>query len=410
MIDVYYNNTAYMPENLYIVPTLHGKQWDYSTWDPLHVRLDSRHDPSCEGMWSCPGDDPVIIDKAQGQHEIDSPYGSLGPHDVYWVMCGDSGAAGKPTVVGACTHDEKLLQKDWLSGDMGAGAGSGHLVFTALNDTVNAKFVKILFGDMLAIAYCLILPVCALIGYQMFIASWSGRTAGLQDTVPRVFIGVLAIAVSYQLVTMLIEVFDILNMGVVYLHKSLPYPAGVVAGGVFTYTDDKDLLSYRGIVIPVNQWGCTINDFVGILKQKLISDLASFIPFIGGVLQFALGIKDAIELFERLAEFLQFLLSVNLCVQLFIRIIMINYYILMAPVAFGCWGLPAGVGEKVVGQWAKGFLSILFIQTVQLFVLTTLPLLAPQYPDLATNFHIMNEIFRELPKVIVLAVVVQVPN
>lgn len=425
--DVYYNSTAYDPPAIIEIPTVHGKTDIFATKDNLHAVLDSRHDPSCGdgGDWSCPGDDPVIIDQVDvgykdpalesTQPGLNSEYPYKNLQDIqpsYWVMCGNSGAEGKPpTVVGACTDDEGLLQQDWLSGDMGAGPGSGHLVFTALNDTINEKYVKILFGDMLVIAYALILPVCALIGYQLFIASWSGRTAGIQDTVPRVLIGVLAIAVSYQLVTMLIEVFDILDWGVVQLHVTLGYPAGTIAGGVFTYARDNDHFSYRGIVIPVNRWGCTIDDFVGILKQKLISDVSSFIPFIGGVLQFALGIKDAIELFERLAEFLQFLLSVNLCVQLFIRIIMINYYILMAPVAFGCWGLPAGVGEKVVGQWAKGFLSILFIQTVQLFVLTTLPLLAPLYPaGLSTNFHLINEIFRELPSVIVLAVVVQVPK
>ena len=411
----YFNPTAYDPPAILEIPTVHGETGRFDTADNLHVKLDRRHDPSCDGgSWSCPGDDPVIITLANVSFK---GYANLqGIQPVFWVMCGASGATRKAlggSSVGACSYNSEVLQADWLSGDRGKGAGSGHLVFTSLDDTINQKYVKILFGDTLAIAYALITPVCVLIGYQLFVASWTGRSASLQDTVPRVLLSVVAIAISYQLVTMLIVIFDIFDVAIVNVHVALPYPPGVVAGGVFTYTAaaDNDPLSYRGIVIPVNQWGCTIDDFVGILTKKLISDAMAFIPFVGGMLQFALGIADAIDLFLHLAEFLRFLLSLNLCVQLFIRIILINYYILMAPVAFGCWGLPAGAGEKVVGQWMKGFLSILFVQTVQLFVLTTLPLIAPEYPSMpATHFHIINEVFRELPSVIVLAVVVQIPK
>ena len=105
------------------------------------------------------------------------------------------------------------------------------------------------------------------------------------------------------------------------------------------------------------------------------------------------------------------LLSINLAVQVFMRVALVNYYILTAPVAFGCWGLPGGFGQRVVGQWFKGFCSILFTQGVQLFVLTTLPLLLPSLPQLPVDaFGVFTIILNQLPRIIILMAVIKVPS
>jgi hypothetical protein len=118
-----------------------------------------------------------------------------------------------------------------------------------------------------------------------------------------------------------------------------------------------------------------------------------------------------IDFAKHIGEFLMLIMSVMLCVQAFVRIILLNYYILVGPVVFACWGLPGGMGNNVVRQWAKGFASLLFVQTVQIFVLTTLPLIMPTFPTLPTDtFGLINVLLGQLPRVIVVVAAVQVPK
>jgi hypothetical protein len=442
--DVYFNPSAYKPTAMIEVG------WGNTHNPPSNAansltQLDNHHGPTCiGGKWTCPGDDPVIIDLMNG--DIISNNGDTSNSGItsnpgtnstkkseddvsvgypkFWVMCGSKGAKGK--AVQSCTMDPMVLKEDWLSGDKGVAPNSGNLVFTPLSETVNQENVKKLFGSMQAIGYVLLVPVCVLIGYQLFWAAFNGRVTSVQETIPRVLFSVVAIGLSYELVTMLIALFDLIDIAIVNMHVALPYPKGVLLSNVFSWgsgvgsgehaktpldpTIDVDPLSFRAIVIPTVRWGCVVKDFEHLLLMKLISDIVSFVPIVGAAAQFGMGISDAIYLFQHLPEFADFLLSINLCTQLFVRIIMINYYVLMAPVAFGCWGLPAGIGERVVNQWAKGFLSLLFVQTVQLFVLTTLPLIAPEFPNLPSPFPLLDLVLQQLPSVIVLAVIVQIPK
>jgi hypothetical protein len=193
----------------------------------------------------------------------------------------------------------------------------------------------------------------------------------------------------------------------------LGYPDVKLNGYNLSYTleGENDPLSFRGIVMPVSRWGCVMNQFMEILVQKIVTQFLGFIPFVGGVLKLAKGISDAVRALKDIGEFCTLLLSINFAVQVFVRVALVNYYILTAPLAFGCWGLPGGLGQRVVGQWFRGFCSILFTQGVQLFVLTTLPLLLPDLPHLPTDsFGILNIVLKQLPRVIILMAVIKVPN
>jgi hypothetical protein len=107
---------------------------------------------------------------------------------------------------------------------------------------------------------------------------------------------------------------------------------------LLTYTLDgeNDPASFRGIVVPISRWGCIANDFVAILAEKLASDLAGFIPFVGGIIKLALGIVDAIEVFKRIGEFIVLIMSIMLCTQVFVRIVFVNYYILILTCFLTC--------------------------------------------------------------------------
>jgi hypothetical protein len=90
---------------------------------------------------------------------------------------------------------------------------------------------------------------------------------------------------------------------------------------------------------------------------------------------------------------------------------LLNYYILMTPVAFGCWALPGGVGQRVVHLWFKGFFTVLFVQVAQLFVLTTLPLLLPPPPQIfADKLGIMQGLVLQFPLMLTLCAMLVTPR
>jgi hypothetical protein len=377
--------------------------------------------PTCDsiGKWQCPNNGAVTLIQQQFQ-EFESTKGVLDTYlgkypPVFAVFC----SANTTGFIFPCSDDDKgnpnvgMIQKDWLSGNVGVASGSGHLVGTFLSDTLQQPKLQALFSDSLGVGYFLITPLIILVGYQLLYASWVVRQMNILEILPRLLLSIVAIGLSYQIASMLINLTDTFNTAIVRLHATMPYPLVRVGSHGYAYTldGDNDPTSFRGIVVPVSRWGCVLNDFMAILGMKFLSDLSGFIPFVGGFTKFALGIVDMIDVFKHVGEFMLLILSINLCTQAFVRIILINYYIVMAPIAFACWSLPAGVGQRGLSQWAKGFLSILFIQTAQLFVLTTLPLLTPEFPDLPLDrFGAINMIFKQLPRVIALMAVVQVPK
>ncbi|HEY4033683.1 MAG TPA: hypothetical protein VGL94_06965 [Ktedonobacteraceae bacterium] len=325
-----------------------------------------------------------------------------------WVFpCSDS-KSGK--------INEAVLQNDWLSGNSGTGGTEkhpGHISVTYADETHSQTYLVSLYSLTLALGYTLVTPALILIGYQLLWSSWTfGRVAAM-EMLARLLLSILAVSMSYELTTMLIGLSNVVSHGVVSLHASLGYPDVKLNGNNLTYTleGESDPSSFRGIVVPVSRWGCVMNTFMEILLQKVVTDMLAFVPFVGGLLKLAKGIHDAVQALKDLGEFLTLVLSINFAVQVFVRVVLVNYYILTAPVAFGCWGLPGGFGQKVVGQWFKGFCSILLTQGVQLFVLTTLPLLLPDLPQLPTDsFGIFTIILKQLPRVIVLMAVIKVPT
>ena len=104
-------------------------------------------------------------------------------------------------------------------------------------------------------------------------------------------------------------------------------------------------------------------------------------------------------------------LSVVLFIQVFVRIFLLNYYILMSPLAFGCWALPGKVGQRVLRLWCKGFFSILFIQVLQLFILTTLPLILPTLPQIPSDsVGLIQSFMLEFPPILTVSVALMAPR
>ena len=76
-------------------------------------------------------------------------------------------------------------------------------------------------------------------------------------------------------------------------------------------------------------------------------------------------------------------------------------------------GVAWGVGQNVVRLWGKGFLSVLFVQAVQLFILTTLPLLLPPLPQSFVangGEHILQTLLLQVPPILTLCVTLMAPT
>ncbi|HWS83653.1 MAG TPA: chitinase, partial [Ktedonobacteraceae bacterium] len=333
-----------------------------------------------------------------------------------WVFpCSDIPSA----TGGGSRPDEKTINQDWLSGDVPVAtqnttfSGGGRLFYTYSNDTEDLPQIKGLFGIMQVLGFSLITPILLLIGYQFMLGASMFRYAGALEGLSRVVLGALAVGVSFELVHMLVSFENTLAAGILVLHNEHPFPKTIINGTLVPYRLAGDPpTSYRGIVMPMSRWGCAINDFLGIVSVSFVTNtLGSIIPLIGGLAHLAGHVTNMSDLIRRSCEMLLAVLSYVLWVQVFLRIILLNYYLLMAPLAFGCWALPGGIGQNVVRLWCKGFFTVLFMQIVQLFMLSTLPLLMPSMPQIASDgLGIMKGLLLQFPLILSLSVALLVPR
>ena len=318
---------------------------------------------------------------------------------------------------------EAIIKRDWLSGDSPtstrprAARQAGHIGYTYPEDTYTSPEISALFGYMQILAFFMLIPSIVLLGYSFLFKATSFRYAGSLEGISRVLLGGLAIAVSFALVKMLINLETSVSTGIVQLHAEFPYPRTVVNHISVPYTlatepPKRFPLSYRGLVVPMSRWGCAANDFIGIFSTQFITNgIASVIPLMGDFTHLAGVSTNLTDLTSRIGEMAIAVLSTLLWAQVFGRIIALNYYILTAPLSFGCWAMPGGIGQRVVGLWFKGFFSVLFSQVLQIFILTTLPLILPTLPQIpASSVGIMQGFLVEFPPILTLCITLMAPS
>jgi hypothetical protein len=321
--------------------------------------------------------------------------------------------------VGGSRPNEGVISQDWLSGNNPFVTkdtninGAGRIFYTYSNDTEDLPQIRNLFGLMQAFGFFLTTPAVVLVGYQFMLGASFFRYAGALEGLSRIVLGAMAVAVSFQLVHMLVGLENDFTAGIIALHDEHPFPQAIVNGVVVPYTLAGDPpSSYRGIVVPMSRWGCAVNDAIGIVSVQFVTNtVGSIIPLVDGLAHLAGQVTSMSDFIRRTGELISAFLSLLLWVQVFVRIVLLNYYLLMAPLAFGCWALPGGVGQRVVNLWCKGFFTVLSIQVVQLFILTTLPLLLPSLPQIGgDNLGIIQSVLLRFPLVMTLAVTLVVPS
>ncbi len=295
------------------------------------------------------------------------------------------------------------------------GITGGRFEHTFAADTYGLASVQAVFSYMLCLAFTLVAPMIILIGYHIMLAASSFRHAGVLEGLSRVLLGAVAVGVSFQLVIMLITFANAVSGAIVGLHGMLGYAAAQTNGMRAAYSlagVDEPFTSYRGLVMPMSRWGCALNDSIGILGNRFFKDqVGVWLPVIGNLAPLSTTVTNGAELVSRLTECARLILSVMLWQQVVIRIGILNCYILTCPLAFACWALPGGLGQHVLRHWTKGFLAVLSIQVVQLFLMTMLPLILPSFPALAgDHLGIMRILLTQLPPLLVLWLTVRAPK
>jgi hypothetical protein len=272
--------------------------------------------------------------------------------------------------------------------------------------------VQVIFSPMLGLAFVLVTPTLILIGYQIMLAASSFRHAGALEGLSHVLLGSLVVAISFQIVTMLITFANMASGAIVGLHGYLSTQTYGVRADYMLAGVNEPSTSYRGMVMPVSRWGCAANDFVGILGSQFFGhQMTAWLPVVGHLAPLAMQVTTGTELASRLTEFARMLLSIVLWLQAVIRIGLLNCYILTCPLAFACWALPGGLGQQVIRQWARGFLSVLLIQVIQIFLITVLPLILPSFPAVVgDNQGIMQVLFTQVQPLLALWLTVSVPK
>ena len=325
---------------------------------------------------------------------------------------------------GRLQPNENVIKLDWLSGDIprpnappNAPHDTGHFMYTYPADTYALPEIMTFFGYMQGLSFFLMVPSIMLMGYNLLLGASTFRYVGSLEGFSRLVLGGLAVGASFTLVQMLINLETTVATGISQLHAEFPFPQTAVNGMLIPYTLASESSkafsgSYRGLVVPMSRWGCAANDFVGLFSPQFISDtLAHVIPIIGGITHFAGTVTTLPDLIHRIGEMVQTVLSILLWAQVFVRIILINYYILTAPLSFSCWVLPGGAGQRIVGIWFRGFFSVLFVQVLQLFILTTLPLILPVLPQISSDsVGILQGFLVEFPPILTLFVTLMAPK
>jgi hypothetical protein len=320
---------------------------------------------------------------------------------------------------------ENIIKDDWLSGDaplatmIGAiyFSSSGHIIYTWKDETYGSPQILLLYQYMEILGFLIITPSILLVGYEIMVGASTFRYAGSLEGLSRVLLGGLAVAISYAIVQMLVSFETLVAAAILVLHAEHPFPHVTVNGLPVPYmlsnaTRSEPIISYRGIVVPLSRWGCAVNSFIGIFSVPFVANtLGSVIPLLKGYTHLAQTVTSIADLMHRIGQLILTVLSMVLWVQVFVRIFLLNYYILMGPLAFGCWALPGGVGQRVVRLWCKGFFSVLFVQVLQIFLLTTLPLLLPTLPQIPTDsVGLIQGFLLEFPPILTLSIALMAPR
>ncbi|GCE03481.1 hypothetical protein KDAU_08100 [Dictyobacter aurantiacus] len=243
------------------------------------------------------------------------------------------------------------VQNDLLTGD------GGWLYAIPLNLTTDNVTIQSLVGVLQALAESMLVLVIMILGIRIMMGGAGGWNFGeLLEALPRLIFSVVAVALCLTLAGELIT----FSNGVSSL-----FPNSLGQGGLNTKVTD--------IIMPMGHWGRYLELLTDCgLSFPLAMAAAPFAIFgtnLGAAAAAALVVQAVVSLVTNAPGFCILGFSMALTGIIIARILLINVYIILSPLAVIAAGLPGQVGQNFTRQWIMGFLSLLAAQVAQVVTL-----------------------------------------
>jgi hypothetical protein len=250
---------------------------------------------------------------------------------------------------GVCT-----ISGDFLIGGSGATA-SGALINIPLELTSQSVPIHTFLTAMKNMAWALLVMIILAIGVSTMVGGGSFRHADMLETLPRLIFSVIGVAICEAVAEQILLFTNAITEWIVQL--------GTAAGGV----------SITGVVYPSSVWmtwlGLLMFIGIGFLAAQTLAPLA----ILGTTYGPAIAIPLMVILYGLMIGFTpQFIItgfSMIIGVEVVVRIILIDLYIILSPVAIISAGLPGKAGVGFARDWIFGFLGLVASHFAQAAVL-----------------------------------------
>jgi hypothetical protein len=222
--------------------------------------------------------------------------------------------------------------------------------------TTDNTVVQTALGIVQVIAFACIAPLIVLIGLNVISGAITTRFANGIEALSRLVPAGIGIGFSLELVRFVFNLESALSQ----TFKS-----------VFTNVD------VASVILPTNTWQSTLILFlslgIGLVIAKSFAPL--LVEVLGSGITFGVFIAVAAEagiytaLLLEIPKLILVIFSMVLCVQILMRIVLVNFYIIMSPLAIVASILPGREGASFTRNWVMGFLSLVASQFAQVAVL-----------------------------------------
>jgi hypothetical protein len=314
----------------------------------------------------------------------------------------DSGACGDLTIApSAKGHNASFSipscptyapsTHDFMTGDNG-------IVFqfpAAL--TTDNPVVQAALGVVQIIAFACIAPIIVLIGLNVMSGAITTRFANGVEALSRLVPAGVGIAFSLVLVRFVFNLEGVLTQAL----KS-----------VFSNVD------VASVIPPASSWLDTLVLFlglgIGLVIAKSVAPLTITILGNGITIGAFIAVAAEIGIYGIILKFLPSLILVvfamALCVQILMRIVLINFFVIISPLAIVASVLPGREGVSFTRNWMLGFFSLLASHFSQVIVLL-LGLILLNAVDVKVHFGIIEVgLVQELIKYGILSLMLRVPS
>jgi hypothetical protein len=255
--------------------------------------------------------------------------------------------------------------------------------------TTDNPVVQAALGAVQVIAFACITPLIVLIGLNVMNGAITMRFADGIQALSRLVPVAVGIGFSLTLVQFLFSLEAALTQ-------------------VFTsFFGNMDMSS---VILPTSSWFGTLVMFLTLGLALTVAK--SFAPLLISVLGtgitvgvfIAVAAEGAIYsvLIIEIPRLILVIFAMGLCVQILMRIVLVNFYIIMSPLAIVASLLPGRSGVGFTRDWILGFLSLLASQFAQVVVLLLGLVLLNVVKD--------NTLVRELIKYGTLTLMLRVPS